>query len=142
MVCVDACAGPRALLAPRLPVAAAALEYIVCHHSPLSDVLPAACCCAPKRQCLFSRCSLSPLSPSPPPLSPCSHLLPSCLACTGLLINAIKWNFTKFLVVDGVPRKRYAPNEAPSSFEADVVAALEETSGVFAARGGGERARL
>ncbi|HLZ96871.1 MAG TPA: glutathione peroxidase [Steroidobacteraceae bacterium] len=39
--------------------------------------------------------------------------------------EAIKWNFTKFLVGrDGVPIKRYAPADKPESLEADVEAAL------------------
>ena len=44
----------------------------------------------------------------------------------GLLgIEAIKWNFTKFLVGrDGRVLKRYAPNDKPESIEADIVAAL------------------
>ena len=40
-------------------------------------------------------------------------------------LEAIKWNFTKFLVgKDGVPIKRYAPADKPQSLEADVEAAL------------------
>jgi glutathione peroxidase len=40
-------------------------------------------------------------------------------------IEAIKWNFTKFLVGrDGVPRKRYAPADKPESIAPDVEAAL------------------
>lgn len=40
-------------------------------------------------------------------------------------LEAIKWNFTKFLVgKDGVPIKRYAPVDKPESIEADVEAAL------------------
>jgi len=40
-------------------------------------------------------------------------------------LEAIKWNFTKFLVgKDGVPIKRYAPADKPESIEADVEAAL------------------
>ena len=44
----------------------------------------------------------------------------------GLLgTQAIKWNFTKFLVGrDGKVIKRYAPNDKPESIEADIVAAL------------------
>ncbi len=39
--------------------------------------------------------------------------------------QAIKWNFTKFLVgKDGVPVKRYAPTDKPESLEGDVEAAL------------------
>jgi len=44
----------------------------------------------------------------------------------GLLgTQAIKWNFTKFLVGrDGRVIQRYAPNDAPKSIEKDIVAAL------------------
>ncbi|MED5620605.1 glutathione peroxidase [Ideonella sp. BN130291] len=44
----------------------------------------------------------------------------------GLLgTQAIKWNFTKFLVGrDGQVIKRYAPNDTPESLEKDIVAAL------------------
>ncbi len=39
--------------------------------------------------------------------------------------EAIKWNFTKFLVGrDGRVIKRYAPNDAPASLERDIEAAL------------------
>jgi glutathione peroxidase len=39
--------------------------------------------------------------------------------------EAIKWNFTKFLVgKDGVPIRRYAPADKPESIEADIEAAL------------------
>jgi glutathione peroxidase len=40
-------------------------------------------------------------------------------------LEAIKWNFTKFLVGrDGLPVKRYAPADKPESMESDVEAAL------------------
>jgi len=40
-------------------------------------------------------------------------------------LQAIKWNFTKFLVgKDGVPVKRYAPADKPQSIEPDVEAVL------------------
>lgn len=40
-------------------------------------------------------------------------------------IEAIKWNFTKFLVdKDGEPKKRYAPADKPESLEPDIEAAL------------------
>ena len=40
-------------------------------------------------------------------------------------LEAIKWNFTKFLVGrDGVPIKRYAPADKPESIEADIETAL------------------
>jgi glutathione peroxidase len=44
----------------------------------------------------------------------------------GLLgIDAIKWNFTKFLVGrDGRVRKRYAPTDKPESMASDIEAAL------------------
>ena len=39
--------------------------------------------------------------------------------------QAIKWNFTKFLVGrDGTVRKRYAPNDAPETLRKDIEAAL------------------
>ena len=45
----------------------------------------------------------------------------------GLLgTEAIKWNFTKFLVGrDGLPVKRYAPNDAPDKLRQDIEAALK-----------------
>jgi len=37
----------------------------------------------------------------------------------------LEWNFAKFLCdADGIPRKRYSPDESPLSFEADIVAML------------------
>jgi glutathione peroxidase len=47
-------------------------------------------------------------------------------ALPGILgIEAIKWNFTKFLVgKDGAPLKRYAPADKPQSIVPDVEAAL------------------
>ena len=47
-------------------------------------------------------------------------------AAPGLLgTQAIKWNFTKFLVGrDGEPIRRYAPTDAPASLAGDVEAAL------------------
>jgi glutathione peroxidase len=40
--------------------------------------------------------------------------------------EAIKWNFTKFLVDrDGKVLRRYAPNDRPEQLEGDVAAALE-----------------
>ena len=59
---------------------------------------------------------------------PDSHLLFNYLkqARPGILgSEAIKWNFTKFLVdKDGVPIKRYAPADKPESIEADIEALL------------------
>ncbi|WP_423596343.1 glutathione peroxidase [Roseateles sp. MS654] len=41
--------------------------------------------------------------------------------------QAIKWNFTKFLVGrDGQVLKRFAPNDAPESIRAEIEAALSE----------------
>lgn len=42
----------------------------------------------------------------------------------GFMTNNIKWNFSKFLCVKGVPVKRYAPTSNPLSFEADIQKAL------------------
>ena len=43
----------------------------------------------------------------------------------GLFGNAIKWNFTKFLIgKDGSVRKRYAPLDTPASITRDIEAAL------------------
>jgi glutathione peroxidase len=40
-------------------------------------------------------------------------------------IEAIKWNFTKFLVGrDGQVIKRYAPNDAPEKMRGDIEKAL------------------
>lgn len=45
----------------------------------------------------------------------------------GTLIDAIKWNFTKFLVdKDGIPVKRYAPNDNPLKFEDEIKAELDK----------------
>lgn len=39
--------------------------------------------------------------------------------------KSVKWNFTKFLIgKDGLPIKRYAPNDKPESLRADIEAAL------------------
>jgi len=47
-------------------------------------------------------------------------------ALPGTLTNAIKWNFTKFLIAaDGQPLKRYAPTTEPSNIEADIKGALK-----------------
>ena len=47
-------------------------------------------------------------------------------ALPGILgTEAIKWNFTKFLVgKDGKVIKRFAPNDEPDSMRADIEAAL------------------
>ncbi|KAG5443232.1 glutathione peroxidase gpx1 [Clonorchis sinensis] len=45
----------------------------------------------------------------------------------GFLIDAIKWNFGKFLVDrTGKPRKRYSPQTDPLDIEKDIVELLEE----------------
>jgi len=45
----------------------------------------------------------------------------------GLLLNTIKWNFTKFLVDrNGKVVNRYAPTTEPAEFESDIVKLLEE----------------
>ena len=42
-----------------------------------------------------------------------------------LAMNSLKWNFSKFLIGrDGVPIKRYGPQESPLSFEEDIKKAL------------------
>ncbi len=47
-------------------------------------------------------------------------------AAPGTLTNAVKWNFTKFLVGrDGQPIKRYSPTTKPEQLGADIEAALE-----------------
>ena len=47
-------------------------------------------------------------------------------AAPGTLTNAVKWNFTKFLVgKDGQPIKRYAPTTKPEQLSADIEAALK-----------------
>ena len=41
--------------------------------------------------------------------------------CRGFLTQAIKWNFTKFLVdQDGNPVRRYGPNEEPNKIDPDI----------------------
>jgi len=43
----------------------------------------------------------------------------------GMLIDAIKWNFSKFLIDRaGQPTNRYGPNVEPKDIEADLVKAL------------------
>lgn len=45
----------------------------------------------------------------------------------GTLIDAIKWNFTKFLVnKQGLPVARFAPNKSPLEFESEIKAELEK----------------
>ena len=46
---------------------------------------------------------------------------------SGLLTDAIKWNFSKFLIdKKGQPLKRYAPTTTPKSLEKDILSALEK----------------
>jgi glutathione peroxidase-family protein len=42
----------------------------------------------------------------------------------GWFSDAIKWNFTKFLVIDGVPVTRYSSLSSPAHIEADVLKVL------------------
>jgi len=43
----------------------------------------------------------------------------------GWLVDAIKWNYTKFLVnKHGIPIKRYSPTTSPTSIENDIIAEL------------------
>ncbi len=52
------------------------------------------------------------------------------LRAKGILGQAIKWNFTKFLVSpDGSKITRYAPTTTPEAIEKDILALLGETSG-------------
>jgi len=49
--------------------------------------------------------------------------------CPGFMTNAIKWNFTKFLVDrNGVPQKRYAPNFAPNDITPDLEEMLAQSA--------------
>lgn len=41
----------------------------------------------------------------------------------------VAYNFTKFLVVDGAPVKRYRPTSLPLQFQADIVSALKSCGG-------------
>jgi len=43
--------------------------------------------------------------------------------------EAIKWNFTKFLIdKNGEPIRRYAPNDKPEAIESDVQEALDSAA--------------
>lgn len=45
----------------------------------------------------------------------------------GTLIDAIKWNFTKFLInKEGIPVSRYGPSTNPLAFEKDIEAELKK----------------
>lgn len=48
--------------------------------------------------------------------------------CPGILgSEAIKWNFTKFLIDrEGQARRRYAPKDTPASLEKDIIALLDQ----------------
>ena len=47
----------------------------------------------------------------------------------GFLTNALKWNFTKFLIDgQGLPRKRYAPNVNPLDMTKDIENLLAESA--------------
>jgi glutathione peroxidase len=43
----------------------------------------------------------------------------------GFVTDHVKWDHTKFLIVNGVPTKRYAPTISPMTIETDIVHALE-----------------
>lgn len=51
----------------------------------------------------------------------------------GFVTNNIKWNFSKFLIVNHEPLKRYGSSTSPFAIENDIVEALERTSGAKAA---------
>lgn len=38
----------------------------------------------------------------------------------GLLVNTVKWNYTKFLLVNGVPYKRFGPTESLDVIDAEI----------------------
>ena len=47
----------------------------------------------------------------------------------GVLVNSIKWNFTKFLIDrSGIPRKRFAPNVQPKDLHKDIEDLLAESA--------------
>ncbi|KAM3576901.1 hypothetical protein VYU27_001266 [Nannochloropsis oceanica] len=43
---------------------------------------------------------------------------------SGFITNSVKWNFSKWLVKDGKPIKRYGPQEKPEAFDKDIAEAL------------------
>jgi glutathione peroxidase len=47
-------------------------------------------------------------------------------ALPGSITNDIKWNFSKFLIVNGVPLKRYATTTSPLQLEGDIAEALSK----------------
>ena len=80
--------------------------------------------CTPNLRRHASRCSPRSRSTAPARIR-CSRRLKQ--AAPGLLgTQAIKWNFTKFLVGrDGEVLRRYAPTDAPASLAGDIEAALQ-----------------
>eukprot|EP00928_Gymnodinium_smaydae_P053606 TRINITY_DN37558_c0_g1_i1.p1 TRINITY_DN37558_c0_g1~~TRINITY_DN37558_c0_g1_i1.p1 ORF type:complete len:212 (+),score=33.35 TRINITY_DN37558_c0_g1_i1:60-638(+) len=50
-----------------------------------------------------------------------NHAVPAAAWNPGVAETDVQWNFSKFLVVDGVPVKRYSFDVTPESIEADVV---------------------
>jgi len=61
--------------------------------------------------------------------SPLYDFLKSHKNTTGFLFNAIKWNFTKFLIDrQGIPRVRYAPNVKPNDLTRKIEELLAEAS--------------
>ena len=61
--------------------------------------------------------------------SPLYNFLKSHKNTSGFLFNAIKWNFTKFLVDRrGVPRKRYSPTVKPNDMSKDIDELLAEAA--------------
>ncbi|ETN06079.1 hypothetical protein, variant [Phytophthora nicotianae CJ01A1] len=55
----------------------------------------------------------------------------------GFVTNDIKWNFTKFLIVNHEPFKRYGTTTSPSEIENDIVHALHSSRHVDAFDDGG-----
>jgi len=49
-------------------------------------------------------------------------------AAPGTLFDAIKWNFTKFLLLNGMPIKRFGPTDMPHTLEDDIKQALREAA--------------
>ncbi|KAI9917111.1 hypothetical protein PsorP6_013174 [Peronosclerospora sorghi] len=55
----------------------------------------------------------------------------------GVITNDIKWNFTKFLIVNHEPLKRYATTTSPLEIESDIVEALHHSQLVDEVDSGG-----
>ncbi|KAF4319660.1 hypothetical protein BBO99_00004676 [Phytophthora kernoviae] len=55
----------------------------------------------------------------------------------GFVTNDIKWNFTKFLIVNHEPFKRYGTTTSPLDIEKDIVQALQSSQHVDAFDDGG-----